>query len=221
MKIITRLTPVFLLFTSACGDVEAPEGCHYHGDHLHCEDENHGLATTVRLLFTPDGGGEPLAFEWTDPENDGEPIIDDIVLPDDSDTEDHVARGYTLDVEIWNALEDPVEDVTPDIAEQANMHQVFFTGSAVQGPATGDNPDAIIAQAYADEDANGLPLGLSNTVTTLAWGSGELTVTLRHMPTENGELVKTPDLAADVAEGGFSAIGGSNDIEVKFNIEVE
>ena len=66
-----------------------------------------------------------------------------------------------------------------------------------------------------------MPLGLANTISTLDWGAGELTVTLRHLPPENGESVKVDGLADDVAGDGFSAIGGENDIQVTFNIVVE
>jgi hypothetical protein len=79
----------------------------------------------------------------------------------------------------------------------------------------------VIAHNYADSDSGGLPLGLSNTVDTLAWGSGELIVTLRHMPSEDGEPIKVVDLAEDVADNGFDAIGGETDLQVTFDIEVE
>ena len=212
----------FLLAT-ACQDVEAPpDGCHYHGDELHCPDDpNHGLITTVVLHFTPTGGGDTLSFQWSDPEADGNPVIDDIFLPDASDHDHHDEQEYTLDVEVWNDLVDPIEDVTPDIADQAEGHQIFFTGSAVQSPATGDNSDAVIRQRYADTDINDLPVGLSNTITTLDWGEGELTVTLRHLPEEDGVAVKVPGMAREVAEGGFAAIGGDNDVQVTLPIEVQ
>ncbi|MFT5684716.1 MAG: hypothetical protein ACI8RZ_005660, partial [Myxococcota bacterium] len=70
-------------------------------------------------------------------------------------------------------------------------------------------------------DDGGLPVGLENTITTLAVGSGELTVTLRHLPLESDQAVKVDGLAEDVADGGFGAIGGENDVQVTFNIEVE
>lgn len=211
MSLINRTTPLLLLFTSACGDVE---------DHDHDHDHNHGLLTALVLSFTPTGGGEVLSFTWSDPEDDGDPVVDDIVIPDASEG-DHVAQEYTVDVMVLNELEDPPEDVTPEIAAEDDEHQLFFTGSAVEGPATGDNPGAVIEHAYADTDADGLPLGLSNTVTTLGLGSGELVVTLRHMPPEGDEPVKVDGLAQDVADGGFGAIGGENDIQVSFNLEVE
>ena len=166
---INRLFPFALLFTIACDDVE---------EHDHHHDHNHGVVTSLILNFTPEGGGDTLSFAWADPEGDGDPIVDDIVLPDASDHSHHDALSYMLDVEVWNEMEDPAEDVTIDIDELAEEHQFFFTGSAVEGPATGANGDAIIAHEYADSDADGVPVGLSNSIQTLDWGSGELTVTL-------------------------------------------
>ena len=61
----------------------------------------------------------------------------------------------------------------------------------------------------------------SSTVETLAWGSGELIVTLRHLPYEDGTPTKTEGLAEDVAAGGFASIPGDNDIQATFNIDVE
>ncbi|MEL6342083.1 MAG: hypothetical protein AAFV53_03050 [Myxococcota bacterium] len=212
MTTTNRIFAVALLFTSACDDVTSEDPLDTH---------HHGLTTTLVLYFTPTGGGETLSFTWADPEDDGNPIIDDIFLPDGSDHNHHDAMSYTLDVEVWNELEDPITDVTPEIESLDTEHQVFFTGSAVMGPATGANTDAIIEQAYADSDANGLPLGLTNTITTRDWGDGELTVTLRHLPPENGQDVKTEGLANDVALTGFGSIGGDNDIQATFPIEVE
>lgn len=218
---MTSLLAVSLAFSVGCGDVEAPEGCHYHGDELHCDEDDHGLATKLVLTFTPTGGGESLVFAWSDPEDDGDPIVDEILLPDASETPDHVSQEYTVTVELWNELEDPVGDVTTEIRDDAEGHQFFFTGSAVRSAATGPNEAAVISQAYDDADEDGLPLGLTNTVSTLGLGSGDLVVTLRHMPMENGEAVKVADLAETVADGGFSAIGGSNDIEVSFPLTVQ
>lgn len=222
MTPVTRLASLALWLLGGCADVEAPEDCHYHGDELHCPgDPNHGLATTLRLVFTPVDGGDELAFEWADPEGDGSPEVDDVLLPDASDGDPHDPREYALHLEVWNELEDPVEDVTPEIEADASGHQFFFTGSAVEGPATGENPDAILAHAYADADDNGLPVGLVNTMRTLDQGDGELIITLRHLPPEDGELVKEAGLAEAVAADGLSAIGGDTDIQVSFHIEVQ
>lgn len=214
MRRTRHLLTLALLFTVACDDTKDDD----HSDH---EDHSDGQTTSLVLNLTPVNGDETLSFSWSDPEGDGDPVVDDILLPDGSDHSHHDTQRYTLDIELWNEQEDPVEDVALEIAELATEYQFFFTGSAVEGPATGNNDDAIIEHEYADSDDDGLPLGLSNNIKTLAWGAGELTVTLRHLPPEGDEPVKTDDLVDAVASDGFSAIGGDDDIQVTFNIEVE
>lgn len=204
MRTITKMTPLLLLFAGGCGDVEDD-------DHGHSHDENE-VITTVVLAFTPDAGGADLEFTWADPEDDGDPVIDSIVLP---------SGDYSLAVSFLNALEEPAEDITAEIDDESDAHQLFFTGTGVEGPATGTNASAVITQAYADSDANGNPIGLSNDIGTPQTGTGELIVTLRHMPDEDGNPVKTSSSADDVASGGFDAIGGDNDAQVTFPIEVQ
>lgn len=215
MKLHTVLASSALLLTGGCADVEAPDGCHYHGDELHCDDdENHGLATTVVVSFIPpDDVDAKEDFVWSDPENDGDPIVDPIILPT-------IDMSWGMSLAIRNDLQDPAEDVTVEILEQSDIHQFFFTGSAISGPATKPNSDAILEHSYGDFDANGAPIGLNNTMTTLGLGNGELVITLRHLPDENGESVKSSDLAETVAAEGISAIPGSTDIEVKFDVTV-
>ena len=196
---------ILLLTLAACSDVEG-DG---HGHHHH----EHEVITSVGLTFVSQDDGSEVTFTWADPEDDGDPVIDDIVLTNGVD--------YDVAVTFSNDLEDPPEDVTPEIADEADEHQIFFTGSAVDGPATSANDDAIVEHTYADADAGGLPIGLDNAIATLATGSGELKVTMRHMPPENGEPVKTAGMAEAVASGGFGAIGGANDIAITFDITVQ
>ena len=196
-----------LLFFTACSDVEKHDHDH---DHHHHE---HEVMTTLVLTFTSQADGTSSEFRWADPESDGDPVIDDIILQD--------TVSYDLTVGILNELEDPAEDVTPEIADEADEHQVFFTGSAVQGPSNSNNDSAVVEQAYADEDENGLPLGLTNSITTLGTGTGDFIVTFRHMPKEDGNAVKVEGLAGDVDSGGFESIGGANDISVTFTLNVE
>lgn len=197
---------------TACADVE---------DHDHDHDDNHGLVTTVNLTFTPVGEDKGITFTWSDPEANGDPTIDDIVLSDASDEASHMPQDYLVDIELWNDLVEPVENVTAEIVTADDEHQFFFTGSAVSGPATGENTEAIVAHAYADGDATGFPVGLENTVSTIALGTGQLVLTLRHLPPEGDEAVKTAGLAKEVASGGFGSIGGDTDIQIEFNMMVE
>jgi len=186
-----------------CDDVE----------HDHDHDHEQEVITTVALTFTADPDGEVDVFQWADPENDGGPVVDTISLLD--------ATSYNVSVQFLNELEDPAEDITQEIGDEADEHQVFFTGSAVEGPATGVNSQAIVEHSYSDEDSGGLPVGLENSFSTLGAGLGELVLTLRHLPPENNEAVKTTDLAEEVAVGGFGAIGGDNDVQITFSLEVQ
>lgn len=200
MNRATLLLPFLLL--AACGDVKDPD-----------DDNVQEVVTTVELLLEPTDGTDPVTFRWADPENDGAPVIDDVLLSD--------ATDYVLHVSFLNELEDPPEDITAEVADESDQHQVFFTGSAVRGPATGAAPDAVVEHAYGDLDADGNPIGLDNTLATLGVGSGELTVTLRHLPPEGGADVKVAGLAETVAIDGFDAIGGDDDANVTFPLTVE
>jgi hypothetical protein len=151
-------------------------------------------------------------FEFDDPDGDGgdAPTIDEVELP---------AGSYSLAVVFENGLEDPPEDITEEIEYESDEHQLFFTGSAVNGPAA-DNAGAPLTHAYGDQDGDGNPIGLANTIDAVA-GTGDLIVTLRHLPPLSGMPTKTSSLAADVKDGGFSAIGGSSDVNVTFAVAVQ
>lgn len=193
-----------LLGLLACSDVENP------GDDV--DGHDHGLVTKVELSFTPDGGGDALVFAWSDPENDGDPVIDPIVLPE---------GDHALTIALWNELEDPSDDVTVEVEAEGEEHQLFLTGSGVQSEATGDNPAALLDISYADEDDGGLPLGLEHVLRTMATGERELLVTLRHLPPEDGTATKTAGLADDVAADGFGSLPGDTDVQVRFDLMVE
>lgn len=180
-----------------------------HDDDGHNENE---VITTVTLTFAPMGGGPEQVFSFDDADGDGgdPPVIDTIDL---------TAGDYIFMVRFANGLEDPPEDITPEIADESGEHQLFFTGTAVDGPAN-TNPGAPLIHAYDDLDAAGLPVGLANTATA-APGSGDLTITLRHLPPINGEDVKVADIADQVANEGFAAIGGSSDAQVTLPVNVQ
>lgn len=181
-----------------------------HDDHDHDHNENE-VITTVTLTFTADGQAAQ-SFTFQDPDGDGgaAPTIDPIEL---------APNTYSVTVSFENALETPPEDITEEVSDEADQHQIFFTGTAVNGPAA-NNPGAPLAHTYTDQDVNGLPIGLENEVTAVA-GNGNLVLTLRHLPPVGDAAVKTADLAATVASEGFSGIGGSTDAQVTFSVAVE
>jgi hypothetical protein len=170
------------------------------------------VISNVTLTFRPASGNAVVAV-WNDPDGDGgaAPTIDTIGL--------QAGSVYTLEVAFKNTLESPPEDITVEIADEATEHQVFFTGSAVSGPASA-SVGAAVSHSYADVDVNGLPIGLHNSVQVGAGAAGELTVTLRHLPPVNGTATKTATLATMVRDGGFAAIGGETDAQVTFPVAI-
>lgn len=186
---------------TGCPDIENP------GENINDVE----VITTIELTFTP-AAGAALVFTHADPENDGAPVIDPIVLP---------VGAYTLGVRFLNELEDPAEDITEEVNEENDEHQVLVYGSGVESEATGDNAAALATVSYDDEDANGLPVGLTHTVDATTAGTAELQLMLRHLPTENETVVKNDAVAADFASGGSTGIGGEVDADVTFPLTVQ
>ncbi len=194
----------------------ACDGDEDHDDHDH-ESE---VISRVTLTFTPDGGGEAIVASFDDPDGDGgvsgtsEPIT--------------LAAGttYTMTVEFLNALEDPAEDITEEVMEEAEEHLVLVYGSGVTGPA-GIGDSVLVSHAYADVESDyganaegdDLPVGLANTITASNVGSADLQVMLRHLPELNGQPQKTADLIDSFASGG--AVAGEVDANVSFELTVE
>ena len=169
--------------------------------------------TTMRLTFSPLTGEESFSVSWADPELSPLPHVDEIVL--------QYGRTYRVELEVFNELEIPVEDITPEIQDEMDEHQVFFTGNAVEGPSTTTNPNAIIQQLYDDVDNYGYPIGLESTIVSTNTGSGVLSIQLRHLPMLKGALLKSDGLASLMANEGEEAMPGSTDIRVDFNISVQ
>lgn len=192
---------LFLVALVGCDDVENPTG-------LNPEE----VITTVNLTFTPDDGGAASTFTWDDPENDGSPVIDDIVL---------TPGMYTMDVAFLNSLENPPEDITAEVNDESDEHQVFVLGSVVAA-ADADiaPPEALFAHSYADMDSNGLPVGLTNTISIQDLGTGDLRIVLRHLPEQAGVVQKVAGLAA-IAASGVEQLPGESDVDVTFTVTVE
>jgi hypothetical protein len=193
MRVLSLSVSLLLALAACKGDVEKPT-----------EVNENEVITTVVLTLTPTTGGSPVEVRWADPENDGSPVIDPITLTAGTD--------YDVAVEFLNELEDPPEDITLEVDEESDQHQVFFTGSVV---------GSAVTYTYADTDVNGFPVGLSGTLGAVAAGSGTFTVTLRHMPPEDGVAVKEGGLAEVAASDGIEALPGDTDASVDFDLTVE
>ncbi len=182
------LIPFILLF--ACSDVK--DG--------HDHDHDHEVMTTIVLNFT-DPDGSTSEYQFVDLQDGNDPTVDEITLS---------AGTHTLAVSFWNELETPTHDVTPEISDEQDEHQVFFSGD-VENCTTGS---ALVQHSYTDSDSQGHPIGLTNTITTIDEGTGELIVSLRHLAMEDGQLVKTGSLAEEYCNG--NDIPGDWDVQVTF-----
>lgn len=179
------------------------------GDDGGSSNENE-VITTVILNFAPTSGST-ITVTFNDPDGDGgqAPTVDPVNLTPDN---------YTLTVQFQNRLVTPAEEITDEVRDEQNFHLLLFTGSAVVGPAT-TNATGPLMQSYADMDGNGLPVGLTNALVASA-GTGQLTVTLRHMPPEEPP-VKSSTTVNEVKTGGVDSIGGSTDAQVSFIVTVQ
>ncbi|MDX2302576.1 MAG: hypothetical protein NW226_07225 [Microscillaceae bacterium] len=189
------------LFLSACSDDDTPPPVN--------EEE---LITTVKLTFTPTGGGTAITATWKDldGEGSGAPDLSQATATLQANT------SYTLAVEFLNESESPAEDITEEVEEEAEEHILYF--SVTNG--------LFSSFTYADDDApdsagDGVfALGLNTNLSTGTGtpATGTLSVTLLHESdksvgggTSNGGNVKAVP----------SGAGGETDIAVDFTINVQ
>ncbi len=165
-----------------------------------CDDEivipnEEELITTLIYTLTPEGGGTPIEFKFTDLDGDGgnTPVVTSGIL--DTNT------TYNGQLTLLNESETPVEDITEEIEEEDEEHQFFFFSSLLSTNIS-----------YNDMDSDGNPIGLATIVQTGEAGSGTLTITLRHEPDKN---------ASGVSNGTITNAGGETDIEVEFDITIQ
>lgn len=150
------------------------------------------VITTVRVVLTPGAESMPIELQSRDLDGDG-PNAPVITVSDNL----LVNTTYSGRIVLLNETMTPIEDITEEVAQEANDHQFFFSST---GP--------IGTIVYADEDGNGNPLGILFNLSTLTAGPGTLTVTLRHQP-------KKPN------NGTLADAGGETDIAQTFNFTIQ
>jgi len=152
------------------------------------------LITTVKVVLTPSTAGlATVTLESIDLDADEgpDPAVNTVV------GEFVAGETYTGTIKFLNETEDPAEDITEEVEELDEEHQVFFTvGSGLDITATATNTDG-----------NGNPLGTEFTATAGTAGSGNFTVTLRHEPTK--------------PNSGLADAGGSTDAERTFTVTIQ
>lgn len=178
-----------ILSFSACSDDDAPPA----------ENEEE-VIDQVTLIFTPTGGA-PLSYS-AEGAGGVNFTIPTIMLDANTD--------YSLAIEVRNTAEG--ENITEEIEAEAEEHMFFFgwTDGLFASPAGDGNIGATSrddAVNYADEDANGQPLGLSTTWTTANAATGEFRLILKHQPG-----IKTATSTSN---------DGESDIDMVWDIEIQ
>lgn len=101
---------------------------------------------------------------------------------------------YNLTIAFSNTLTDPEEDITAEVEEEGEEHQIFysFTGGVFTNSSTN----------YSDTDDNGNPIGIKSSWTTGATANttGNLTVTLKHQPDIKSATTTVSDGETDFAQ---------------------
>lgn len=184
MKNVKFLTTILLtaLFVASCSnDDDTPEPVN--------EEE---VITTLTATLTPSGGGTTITLQTRDLDGDGPnaPVVE---------VSGNLISGTTYNgsIVLLNETEDPAEDITEEVIEEAEEHQFFYTiGSGLD-----------VTTEYANFDADGNPLGTEFTLTAVSASTGTITFTLRHEPTKPNT--------------GLGDAGGETDISATFDVTVE
>jgi hypothetical protein len=180
-KIATLTAAVFSLslFMTACKK-----------DKVKPDDSNEEeLITTVKLKITESGTTTTNTYSWKDLDGEGGnlPVIQGITLSPN--------KSYEVEVDFLDESKNPAEDITEEILEEADDHEVFYQLS-----------NALVTITRTDKDTKNLPLGLKADVVTSGSGSANLTIILKHKP--------------GTKAAGDNAAKGETDIEVSFPLTV-
>ena len=149
------------------------------------------VITTMTITLTADGQADVI-LQTQDLDGDGPNLPVVTVSGDLSEN-----TMYSGSIVLLNETEDPAENITEEIEEEALEHQFFYTiGNGLDAEAD-----------YNDADSDGNPIGLDFVLSTNSVSSGSITFTLRHEPTK-------PNM-------GIEDAGGETDIEATFDIAIQ
>ncbi len=120
---------------------------------------------------------------------------------------------YNGSITILNETEDPIEDITEEVRDEADEHQFFFISENVGITTAYTDRECDYDDEAGCDNGNTNPVGLTFTLSTSdTTGDGTLRFVLRHEPNKEAE---------GVAEGNIANAGGDADIDYTFNISVQ
>ena len=176
----TTIFATALIFSCSSDDDSTPEPV--------LEEE---VITTMTITLTADGQADVI-LQTQDLDGDGPNLPVVTVSGDLSEN-----TMYSGSIVLLNETEDPAENITEEIEEEALEHQFFYTiGNGLNAETD-----------YNDADSDGNPIGLDFVLSANSVSSGSITFTLRHEPTK-------PNM-------GIEDAGGETDIEATFDIAIQ
>jgi hypothetical protein len=105
---------------------------------------------------------------------------------------------YQATILLLDETQNPAEDITEEIKERANYHQLFYFPSSSLGG------NLVVNVTDTDTNSPPLPLGVTSNFITSNVANGKINVVLRHQP--------------NVKNGTFAP--GSTDVDVNFQVNI-
>ena len=183
MKIFKyALLAIPFLYFSCSDDDDAPEPIN----------EEEVITTMAVTLVNHQNGNDVVTMQTQDLDGDGPnaPVVT-VSGPLTAGT------SYSGSIVWLNEMEDPAENVTEEILEEDDEHQVFFSAAGVG-----------MEFVYMDFDGDGNPLGTQFVLAPLTTGEGSVVITLIHEPDKPNDNT-------------LNTAGGSVDIQTTFTVTVE
>ena len=150
------------------------------------------LITTVITTLT--SGNQTVTLKSKDLDGDG-PNAPVVTVTGDL----LVNTTYTGSTTFLNESVSPVDDITVEVREEGDEHQLFYQVQSAVGSFT-----------YTDKDEYEKPIGLAFTLRTGASAAkGDIVVTLRHEPLKSAD---------GVAAGSIVNAGGATDAQVTYPV---
>ena len=160
---IRRLVGLFALtafvFVAGCDSEEPPP-----------DSGESELITRVTMTLVPVGTGTTAIASATDEDGDGLNLVIDTLTV-------NAGKTYTGGIRFEDTTANV--DITDEIEDEANDHQIFYT--------TGGEDGDRFSLSVTDRDGNGLPIGLDYTVNVTGFdeGTATLNVVLSHYDGED------------------------------------
>ena len=201
-KHLILIISVFLLAISC--DKGEPAVVHEHEvfSRVVLEVKKYGEANFKKYTFEVEGHDHHDDDDHGDDDHGDDDHGDDDHGDEHTEVELDTNSTYHVSIFFYNDSDpDNIEDVTLEIIEEADVHQVFYEMTEIPG-------FSIAAASDDTKDSNGNPLFLKTNWTTTSETSGDVMAYLIHEPTS-----KTGSTRAD--------FGGAIDVQIEFEVHVE